>query len=127
MDQKIGSYAFILGAILAVVLGIVAGSATPIAQLPPADLMAWLPLILVILGVIVGFLNIGDKEVGPFLMAAIALVIVGTADLSMIPYVGVFLAKIMTYIAIFAAPAALIVALIEFYRLAATPKGTAIK
>ena len=125
MDQKIGSYAFILGVVLAIVLGIVAGSGMDMTAVPENDVMAWLPLVLVILGVIVGFLNVGDKEVQPFLLAAMALVIVGTvADISMIPLIGNFLWKIVSYIAIFAAPAALIVAILEFYKLAGTPKGT---
>jgi len=125
MDQKIGSYAFIIGVVLAIVLGIVSAAGMELTAIPEGDIMVWLPLVLVILGIIVGFLNVGDKEVQPFLLAAIALVIVGTvADISMIPLIGNFLWKIVSYIAIFAAPAALIVAILEFYKLAGTPKGT---
>ena len=126
MDEKIGGYAFILGVVIAVILGLYAASTTPMTTLPPADMLVWLPLILVILGLIVGFLNIGDKEVMPFLVAAIALVLVGTAhaELALIPYIGMYLAKIVSYIALFAAPAALIVALLEFWKIASTQKGS---
>ncbi len=125
MDQKIGSWAFIIGVVIAVVTGIAIG------LMPAVSGETWVnyvPLILVILGLIVGFLNIGDKEVMPFLIASVALVMVGTvAELNTIPVFGIVLAKIVNYIAVFAAPAALVVALLEFYRLAATPKGTATK
>ena len=125
MDQKIGSWAFIIGVVIAVVTGIAIG------LMPAVSGETWVnyvPLILVILGLIVGFLNIGDKEVMPFLIASVALVMVGTvAELNTIPVFGVMLAKIVNYIAVFAAPAALVVAILEFYRLAATPKGTATK
>ena len=125
MDQKIGSWAFIIGVVIAVVTGIAIG------LMPAVSGETWVnyvPLILVILGLIVGFLNIGDKEVMPFLIASVALVMVGTvAELGTIPVFGIVFAKIVNYIAVFAAPAALVVALLEFYRLAVTPKGTAAK
>ncbi len=125
MDQKIGSWAFIIGVVIAIVTGIAVGL---MPEVSGETWVSYVPLLLVILGLIVGFLNIGDKEVMPFLIASIALVMVGTvAELSTIPYIGIMLAKIVNYIAVFAAPAALVVALLEFYRLAVTPKGTAAK
>lgn len=125
MDQKIGSWAFIIGVVIAIVTGVFIG------LIPAAAGEAWIgyvPLALVILGLIVGFLNIGDKEVMPFLIASIALIMVGTvAELDTIPYLGTMFATIVNYIAVFAAPAALVVSLLEFYRLAVTPKGTVVK
>jgi len=125
MDEKIGSWAFIIGVVVAILAGIL--TAYPMAGLE--TIMVWIPLLLVLLGLIVGFLNIGDKEVQPFLLAAIALVVVGIAKagLAEIPAIGFLLISIMGNIAVFAAPAVLIVSLIEFHRLASTPKGTAIK
>jgi hypothetical protein len=117
MDQKIGSWAFIIGVILAILGGVFSSAM--------AEYAATITLVLVILGLIVGFLNIGDKEVTPFLIAAIALMLVKSAELEAIPEVGSYLVSIVNNIAAFVAPAALIVALIEVYRLAGTPKGTA--
>ena len=68
MEQKIGSYSFIIGVIIAVVLGL----ALPIS----ATVQTWLTSILVVLGLIVGFINVGGKESKNFLMVATILVIV---------------------------------------------------
>jgi len=129
MDQKIGSWAFIIGVIIAVITGLAVGA----MGVEGAEWVGYMPLVLIILGFIVGFLNIGDKEVGPFLMAAIGLLVVGMAgtglleiDLVLAP-LGSILARMVGYIAVFAAPAALIVALLEFYKLAGTPKGAVVK
>ncbi|MCD6247630.1 MAG: hypothetical protein J7J87_04355 [Candidatus Diapherotrites archaeon] len=123
MDQTIGSWAFIIGVLIAILGGIFA----PML----AEQAAWITLVLVILGLIVGFLNIGDKEIPGFLMATIALMLVGSADLEIIDKViapvGTYLASIVANIVAFVAPAALIVALLEIYRLASTPKGTTAK
>ncbi|RLG69133.1 MAG: hypothetical protein DRO07_02695 [Candidatus Iainarchaeum archaeon] len=123
MDQTIGSWAFIIGVLIAILGGIFA----PML----AEQAAWITLVLVILGLIVGFLNIGDKEVPGFLMATIALMLVGSADLEIIDKViapvGTYLASIVANIVAFVAPAALVVALLEIYRLASTPKGTTAK
>ena len=54
MEQKIGHYSFIGGVIIAVVLGLV-----PAATLGTAA--AWLASLLVILGLVVGFLNVTGK------------------------------------------------------------------
>ncbi len=125
MDEKIGSWAFIIGVAIATVAGIATWLAIPGLE----AVMVWVPLLLVLLGLIVGFLNIGDKEVQPFLLAAIALVVVGIAKagLAEIPAIGPLLIYIMGNIAVFAAPAVLIVSLLEFHKLASTPKGAAIK
>ncbi|MFH1586521.1 MAG: hypothetical protein ABID38_01540 [Candidatus Diapherotrites archaeon] len=111
--QKIGSIAFIVGIIIAVIAGIGAtGLLGPLA--------AWIPLLLVILGLIVGLLNITDKETHKFLIAAAALMLTGTAaaSLAVIPVIGVYLASIMLQIAVFVAPAALLVAVKAIWNLA---------
>ncbi len=123
MDQVIGSWAFIIGVLIAIFGGIFAAAV--------AEYAGYITLVLVILGLIVGFLNIGDKEVPGFLLAAVALMLVGSADLEVIdtvvPPVGTYLSNIVTNIVVFVAPAALVVALLEVYRLASTPKGTTAK
>ena len=122
MDQKIGSWAFIIGVLLAIIGGLIVAFGEVDMTLESNIILG-----LVILGIIVGFLNISDKEVTPFLIAAIALMVLGNAKLDVITIggIGPALAQIVSHIAAFVAPAALIVALLEVYRLAGTPKGTA--
>jgi hypothetical protein len=115
--QTIGIYAFIVGVILAIIAGLAGGAVV--------EYVGAITLILVILGVIVGFLNIKDKMVFNFLIAAIALMVVGTANLSTIDTIVVGLGGIMqtviNFITIFVAPAALVVALKAIYGLAKGP------
>jgi len=110
VDQRVGGWAFILGVLVAIIAGILAAAAMTYS--------GWITFVLVILGLIVGFLNIKDKEVTGFLIAAIALMAVGTANLAAIPYAGIYLAYIVQNVAAFVAPAALVVALTEVYNIA---------
>lgn len=114
-SQQMGSYAFLAGVVLAL-LAAVAGSLL-------GSLAGWVPLLLVLLGLIVGFLNVTDKETGQFLLAAIALLAVGTlSGLSQIDVVvlglGSVFEGIVRQLAVFVAPAALIVALKAVWNLA---------
>jgi len=113
VDQKVGGWAFILGVLIAIIAGLAAGAIVSYA--------GYITLLLVILGLIVGFLNIGDKEIQAFLVAAIALMAVGTANLAAIPIIGIYLAYIVQNIAAFVAPAALVVALKAVYNIARKP------
>ena len=75
-----------------------------------------LTLLLVILGLIVGFLNITEKETTPFLVAAAALMLTGTSvgtlnSIDLGVSLGKYLAGIVSQIAVFVAPAAVVVAL----------------
>jgi len=106
--ETIGGYAFIIGVIIAVIAGL----------FPVADWAAWSPLALAILGLIVGFLNITDKEINSFLIAGIALLGAGTAGLGLIPELGPYLASILLNIGAFVAPAVVIVALKAVYSIA---------
>lgn len=110
-SQSVGNWAFILGVIIAILAGLFAGSLD-------ASMAGWVTLVLVVLGLVVGLLNINDKETSGFLIAAIALMAVGTANLGSIDMVGVYLASMVQNIAAFVAPAALIVALKAVYNLA---------
>jgi hypothetical protein len=96
----IGFWAFIIGLILAVVAGL----------LWPAN--AAIIVVLVILGIIIGLLNITAKEFALFLLATIALVVVGNvfAPLTALS-LGEKLGNILSYIAILVAPAAIIAAI----------------
>ena len=112
MASKIGEWAFIIGIIIAILVGFVNDS----------SLMGILTLVLVVLGLLVGFLNITEKETTPFLVAAIALLATGSASdsLKLIPsaVLGSFLANAVNNIAAFVAPAAILVAVKAIWALA---------
>jgi len=99
----VGFIVFILGLLLALVAGIVA----------PAN--GTVILVLVILGIIVGALNITTAEIVPLLVAAIALIVVGTAGFDpldkLIGGLGSVTNEIVYYLARLMAPAAVIAAI----------------
>ena len=105
MDAKLGSWAFILGVLIAIVAGLV-----------PAWQTSTLVWVLVILGLVVGFLNVTAKETTEFLVAALALMLIGSAGA--IPALGVIILSILANIVAFVAPAALVVALKSIWVLA---------
>ena len=109
-----GIWAFLVGAILAVVMAV--GSAATQAWAGNA----WLVFALVVLGLIVGILNITKEETHGFLMAAVALLVAKTANLSainaLIPFVGTFLEAVVSNAITLVAPAAVVVALMSVYK-----------
>jgi hypothetical protein len=108
--NKWGKLAFILGIILAILAGAVSVFITGESTLFTNGLI---PLVLVLLGLVVGFLNIQEKEQASFLIATIALMAVGTAGVETIAFLGLgelFKAMVL-YITIFVAPAAVVVSL----------------
>lgn len=107
LKEVAAHWAFLVSIVLAVILGIV---------LP--DNAAAVGL-LVILGIIVGLVNITARETMEFLVASIALIIASGA-LKLVPVIGNWIANIMDYIVVFVAPAAAIVALIAVWKLART-------
>jgi hypothetical protein len=107
--EKIGTWAFLIGVLIAVVAGLVPA----FAQAPLASQVAW---VLVILGLVVGFLNIRAREVQEFLVACIAVLIV--AGMGGLPPLGRTLGTILTNIIAFVAPAAFLVALRAIWQLA---------
>ena len=105
MASKIGQWAFLVGLALAVIFAFVKAGQWEGA----------VTLVLVIAGLVIGFLNITEKETTPFLVAAIALMATSAAKLDVInglvPNVGTWLQNIVVNIAVLAAPAAVVVAL----------------
>jgi len=114
MGNKFGHYAFIAGVLLAFIVGLF-----PLA-VAKANVQMGVIIVLVLLGLLVGFLNITGKETTQFLVASIALMGGGAAlgGLKVIPLVGDLIYNILLYIAVFVAPAALVVALKAIYSLA---------
>lgn len=95
----VGFWSFIIGLVIAVVAGLIA-PANPIAI-----------MVLLILGIIIGLLNVTAKEVPTLLLATIALIVVGNvfAPLNMLD-IGKILGNMMSYVATLVAPAAIIAA-----------------
>ncbi len=103
IGDKIGAWAFIAGLVIALVFAFVAAA-------------PWVTWLLGALGVVIGLLNIGDKETQGFLVAAIAFVIAGSALSGVfgVDPVDNFLANVTTLIG----PATAIVAIKALYDLA---------
>jgi hypothetical protein len=109
--SKIGVWSFLIGLVVAVLAG---------GIIPRSNTVV---LVLGGLGLIVGILNITAKEAIPFLVATIALVVavsgMGVVLAGLTGDWAASMIKVLDNIAIFVAPAALIVALKSIYVLAA--------
>jgi hypothetical protein len=106
MTEKWGSYAFLIGIIIAIIAG--AYEAMWTLTQSTIDMVSG---VLVILGLVIGLLNITRKESTTFLIAVIALVVASGAGLGNLPIVGGLAVTILKYIGITFAPAAVIVAI----------------
>ena len=111
--SKLGSWAFLLGLVIAILTAVVALD---------AGLGGLITMLLVVIGLIVGLLNVTDKEIVPFLVATIAFLasVGGLAPLVVAlggasGFLGIFVAKMLANIAVFVAPAAAIVAIKAIY------------
>ena len=94
---QIGKWAFIVGLLIAVVAGL-------------GFTQAWVGWVLALLGLIVGFLNIGDEETQSFLLASIALIVAANAVASL-PWIGGYATSIIANLIAFLSAAVLVVAL----------------
>ena len=116
MEKQIGNYSFIIGVIIAVVLGLAA------PRLGAAQ--AWLGPLLIVLGLVVGFLNVSGKETKEFLLVTVSLVIVAFAGSSQIDkwqsvqLIGPYLSGIFNSILALVIPATVVVGLKEVWELA---------
>ncbi|MBN1793182.1 hypothetical protein JW826_05870 [Candidatus Woesearchaeota archaeon] len=115
-DIKLGVWAFLVGLLLAIVLSIISlfqkGTEVP----------NWAIIVLVVLGILVGLLNIKASEVHKFLLAAIAFLIGIQAlagVLSSLGSAGVWIGLVTFFqmISAFLAPAVVIVAVQALYLL----------
>ena len=127
--EEIAKYAFMIFAIVAIIAGLAVGYMAYDAGTwagDVADVHGYVMLVMLILGIVVGLVSITAKEVTPFLIAAIALIVTGiTADvwsplqnvevLEILYYVGT---TILWYFAAFAAPAAVIISMKSIWAIA---------
>jgi len=106
--HKLAHYSFFVGLIIAIVAGLFRKFFSP----------EILVTTLVILGFVVGIFNLTAKETMPFLVAAIALMLAGIVNLSLIPGIGVYLRSILSNIVVFVVPGAIIVGLKTIWKMA---------
>jgi len=113
--RKIGSWLFLIGILIAVIVGLITG-----ADLW-TDTSGYVTLLLAVLGFVVGALtffavgNITPEKVPTFLLAALLLVGIGTAGstnwFAELNIIGPYFTSIAGMLAIFVAPAAGILAI----------------
>lgn len=108
--DKIGVWAFVLGFVIALVVAI---------ALPAGLTGPWVTT-LVVLGFIVGLLNIADHEVNTYLIASVAFIVSALAFFVMVGTEGPwsFAAVFTQAIIVFTAPAALVVSFKALYQVA---------
>lgn len=106
--QQIGPWSFVAGLILALIFAFV----TP---------ASWSVLVLGLIGVAVGLLNITDKEIQGFLIAAVAFVVSATSLVTIFSQLGLgakYVSQFLINVTNLMAPAAAVVAIIALYKLA---------
>ena len=103
LGQVIGSLAILLAIIVGILeaAGVIEGA-------------AWISVVLVIAGIIIGLLNITAAESVPFMLGAL-IIAGGAVSLAVIPFVGEFVQIIFAKIAAVVVPAAIVVALGTVY------------
>jgi hypothetical protein len=135
--EEIAQYAFMAFVAIAVIAGLVVGymaydadNTYPLgfADEDVADSRGYVTLIMLVLGIIVGLVSITAKEVRPFLIAAIALMVarigIGTTADVWLPLGEVHMlfpywaTEILNYIVAFAAPAAVLISIRSIWALA---------
>ena len=105
--NMLGSWSFLIGVLIALIFGIV----------QTRGLNPILTYALVVIGIIVGLMNIADEEVGQFLTAGAVLVIVATLGQTVVAVVPVF-DRVLQALTILFVPATIIVALKHVFSLA---------
>ena len=103
--NRIGSWSFLIGVVVAVLFGLLGTLGQNVAYL------------LIVLGLLIGLLNIADEEARPFLMAGAILVIVSTLGQDVVSNVPWF-NRILTALTVLFVPATIIVALKSVFTMA---------
>ncbi len=94
---QVGKWAFIVGLVIAVLGGLGVDQ-------------SWFSWVLILLGLVVGFLNVTGGETHGFLLAAIGLIVSASAARG-IPYIGESASAILGNVVAFISAAVLVVAL----------------
>lgn len=120
MEHKYGEWAFLAGVLISLIVGVFSTQF--------GSNLTLIYGILALLGLVVGFLNIRDKETNSFLIATIVLLSIPSGLTHLINLMGVvgslgstigtWLQGFLSTLGVFVAPAALVVALKAVYNLA---------
>ncbi len=111
--NKVITYAFTAGIVIALVLGLIA-----------SWVQAWVPALtslLILAGIVVGFFNITPNEARDYILYVTALVIVtslGSAQLGQLPYVGGPVESVLQSIMAFIMPSVVVVGIKSILNLA---------
>jgi hypothetical protein len=114
--EQIARWAYIAFVAIAIVMGLAVGYMAYSGE-SVVDINGWVTLIMLILGVIIGLTSITEKEVTPFLIVTIALIVAATSANVWSPLGNIhellyyWATAILNYIVAFAAPAAVIIAI----------------
>jgi len=114
--EEIARWSYVAFVVIAIVAGLAVGYMAWDGQ-AISEIDGYVTLIMLILGIIVGITSITAKEVTPFLIATIALIVAGIGNVWLplnidpIQILYYFADAITRYIVAFAAPAAVIIAI----------------
>jgi uncharacterized membrane protein len=114
--EKIARWLFVAFVIIAIIMGLIVGYMDYKGDPNVANIDPYIRLVLLILGIAVGLITITTKQVTPYLIAAIALIVASSANVwqplsTFHPLLYYWAQVILTYIVAFAAPAAVIIAI----------------
>jgi len=119
-ENLLGARAFMIGVILAIAVGILGASYL-------RELYAIMLAVLVVLGLIIGFVNIAPHDVNTFLMASVSLVIVsfaGAAGIKNIELLNIEIGDIVSStlgaLLVLVVPATIIVAIKSLFSISQT-------
>lgn len=109
MGDMVGAIAFLIGLVLAILLGLFGSLFQGMSGI--------LLMILVIIGIIVGLLNITTGEATPFLMSGVSLILAsyfGGQVMDKVPYLG----SVLQALLVLFVPATIVVAIKNVFSLA---------
>lgn len=104
--KGLGGIAFLIGLLFCILLAIIPTYAT------------WITITLLLLGLVVGFLNIKDKDTNQFLLASIVLIATSATPVGDLPAIGAFLQRVVVNFVSFVGPAALVVSIFVIIKIA---------
>ena len=121
--QKVGNLVFLVGIVICVILGLAAWITPAIVQ-GTAGLVT---LVLIVLGLVVGYFNINEKHRTEFLIAVVAVTLIGSITIqqlaALVPVISTLVSAIFQNLVALLAPAALIVGLKQIWTLGMNKKN----
>jgi hypothetical protein len=121
--EKIARYSFMLFVLLAILMGLAVGYMAYNNDANYSTTKAYVTLVMLLLGIFIGIVSITGKEVMPFLIATIALIVASSANVwqpleTIHPLLSDWATAILDFIVAFAAPAAVINAIKAVFAMA---------